>query len=195
MCTPPEILFDQAERYRSLGRLHRRSPRDVNLEHQQLAEAALARNVTKACDLAEKHIRRTADNILTTVPGLTVRSGSRWNPWPCARCSQAQRTRTISDDGIIDGPRFRSSWIGCTGRALTLALLWRAAFYLRWIRSGKGKARMGCAPAATRAFAMAGAIDIAGACKVLECAANMPNRRRPDPARYYNLRYYEAAVR
>lgn len=67
-------LFDQAERYRSLGRLHRRSPRDVNVEHQQLAEAALARNVAKACDLSEKHIRRTVDNILTTVPGL---SGSK----------------------------------------------------------------------------------------------------------------------
>jgi GntR family transcriptional regulator, carbon starvation induced regulator len=56
-------LFDQAERYRSLGRTHRRSPRDVNVEHQQLADAALARNVAKACDLAEKHIRRTVDNI------------------------------------------------------------------------------------------------------------------------------------
>lgn len=64
-------LFDQAERYRSLGRLHRRSPRDVNAEHQLLAEAALARNVTKACDLAESHIRRTVDNILTTVPAFT----------------------------------------------------------------------------------------------------------------------------
>lgn len=63
-------LFDQAERYRSLGRLHRRSPRDVNVEHQQLAEAALARNVTKTSDLAEKHIRRTVDNILATVPEL-----------------------------------------------------------------------------------------------------------------------------
>jgi DNA-binding GntR family transcriptional regulator len=56
-------LFDQAERYRSLGRTHRRSPRDVNVEHEQLADAALARNVAKACDLAEKHIRRTVDNI------------------------------------------------------------------------------------------------------------------------------------
>lgn len=65
-------LFDQAERYRSLGRLHRRSPRDVIVEHQQLAEVTLARNTAKACDLAEKHIRRTVDNILTTVPGLSA---------------------------------------------------------------------------------------------------------------------------
>lgn len=64
-------LFDQAERYRSLGRMHRRSPRDVKIEHQQLAEATLARNKTMACALAENHIRRTVENILSNVPGLS----------------------------------------------------------------------------------------------------------------------------
>jgi DNA-binding GntR family transcriptional regulator len=64
-------LFDQAERYRCLGRTYRQSPRDVNVEHQTLAEATLARDVAKACILAEKHIRGTLDNILDNVPGLT----------------------------------------------------------------------------------------------------------------------------
>ena len=63
-------LFDQAERYRSLGRIFRKSPRDVGAEHKALAEAVLARNVSRACDLGEKHIRSTVDNVLQNVPGL-----------------------------------------------------------------------------------------------------------------------------
>ncbi len=63
-------LFDQAERYRSLGRIYRRSPRDIGAEHQALADAVLARNVARACDLSEKHIRGTVENVVTNVPGL-----------------------------------------------------------------------------------------------------------------------------
>lgn len=63
-------LFDQAERYRSLGRMYRKSPRDVGAEHQALADAVLARNVALACDLGEKHIRSTVDNVVRNVPGL-----------------------------------------------------------------------------------------------------------------------------
>jgi GntR family transcriptional regulator, carbon starvation induced regulator len=63
-------LFDQAERYRSLGRMYRKSPRDVGAEHQELAEAVLARSVARACDLGEKHIRSTVDNVVSNVPGL-----------------------------------------------------------------------------------------------------------------------------
>jgi DNA-binding GntR family transcriptional regulator len=63
-------LFDQAERYRSLGRKYRNSPRDVGAEHQALADAVLSRNVARACDLSEKHIRSTVDNVMRNVPGL-----------------------------------------------------------------------------------------------------------------------------
>lgn len=63
-------LFDQAERYRSLGRIYRKSPRDVGAEHQALADAVLARNVARACDLGEKHIRSTVENVMKNVPGL-----------------------------------------------------------------------------------------------------------------------------
>jgi len=62
-------LVDQAGRDRSLGRLHRRSPRDLDVEHQQLAEVTPARNAAKACNLAAEHIRRTMENLPTTVPG------------------------------------------------------------------------------------------------------------------------------
>jgi DNA-binding GntR family transcriptional regulator len=63
-------LFDQAERYRSLGRMYRKSPRDLGAEHQALADAVLARKVTLACDLGEKHIRSTVYNVVHNVPGL-----------------------------------------------------------------------------------------------------------------------------
>lgn len=63
-------LFDQAERYRSLGRIYRKSPRDVGAEHQAIADAVLSRNVARACELSEKHIRSTFENIVTNVPGL-----------------------------------------------------------------------------------------------------------------------------
>lgn len=63
-------LFDQAERYRSLGRMYRKSPRDVGAEHQALADAVLARNVTRACNLGEKHILSTVENVMKNVPGL-----------------------------------------------------------------------------------------------------------------------------
>jgi DNA-binding GntR family transcriptional regulator len=63
-------LFEQAERYRSLGRIYRKSPRDLGAEHQALADAVLARNVALACKLGEKHIRSTVDNVVRNVPGL-----------------------------------------------------------------------------------------------------------------------------
>jgi DNA-binding GntR family transcriptional regulator len=63
-------LFDQAERYRSLGRMYRKSPRDVGAEHQALADAVLSRNVARACDLTEKHIRTTVENAVKNVPQL-----------------------------------------------------------------------------------------------------------------------------
>ena len=64
------VLFDQAERYRSLGRRYRKAPRDVSAEHKALADTALDRDVSKAVLLSEKHIRSTADNVIANVPGL-----------------------------------------------------------------------------------------------------------------------------
>lgn len=65
-------LFDQAERYRNLGRLYRASPRDVAADHQALADAVLSRNVKLACKLGEEHIRNTVENIIENVPGLNA---------------------------------------------------------------------------------------------------------------------------
>lgn len=65
-----ETLFDHAERYRSLGRIYRKSPRDVGAEHQALADAVLSRNIEVACDLGEQHILGTVENVVKNVPGL-----------------------------------------------------------------------------------------------------------------------------
>lgn len=72
-----DTLFDQAERYRSLGRLYRKSPRDVGAEHQALADAVLARNVGRACDLGETHILGTVENVVSNVPGLAAARKAR----------------------------------------------------------------------------------------------------------------------
>ncbi len=64
------VLFDQAERYRSLGRLYRREPRDVVVGHRALADAVLARDVALACELSELHIRGTVRNVMANVPEL-----------------------------------------------------------------------------------------------------------------------------
>lgn len=64
-------LFDQAERYRSLGRIYRKSPRDVGAEHQALADVVLSRDVTRACALGEKHILSTVENVVKNVPALS----------------------------------------------------------------------------------------------------------------------------
>ena len=65
------VLFDQAERYRSLGRMYRRSPRDIGAEHQALADSVLARDIARACQLGERHIRGTVENVVNNVPGLS----------------------------------------------------------------------------------------------------------------------------
>ncbi len=56
-----DVLFDQHKRYRNLARIDRSVPRDVHAEHQAICDAALARDIEKACVENEKHIRRTAE--------------------------------------------------------------------------------------------------------------------------------------
>jgi len=68
-----QTLFDQARRYRALSMKHSASPGRME-QHRQLMEAVVARDVDRACALAEEHIRGTAKTILDTLPGF--RDGS-----------------------------------------------------------------------------------------------------------------------
>lgn len=62
-----ETLYAHSERYRALAEQRYRDgvrTRDVHAEHTELAQAALARDVPRACHLIEAHIHRTAETLL-----------------------------------------------------------------------------------------------------------------------------------
>lgn len=63
-----QTLFDQARRYRALSMKHSATPGRME-QHRQLMDFVLARDVDKACRVAEAHIRDTARNILEAMPG------------------------------------------------------------------------------------------------------------------------------
>ncbi|MCU7845266.1 MAG: FCD domain-containing protein [Candidatus Thiodiazotropha sp. (ex Monitilora ramsayi)] len=54
------ILYDQHKRYRNIA-LSTEIPRDLHQEHEELRNAALARDTKRACDAIEQHIMRTAE--------------------------------------------------------------------------------------------------------------------------------------
>lgn len=53
------ILFRQLERYRRISLVRR--PRDVHAEHAAVVEAALARDIDRACRVAGEHIERVLE--------------------------------------------------------------------------------------------------------------------------------------
>ena len=55
------LLFDQAQRYRSLSIRKSPSPGRID-EHRNLMEAVLRRDADRACEIIEHHIRGTAEN-------------------------------------------------------------------------------------------------------------------------------------
>jgi DNA-binding GntR family transcriptional regulator len=57
------LLYDQSERYRQLS-LSFSVERDVESEHRLLRDAALARDIPRTQDLAEAHIRATAEALI-----------------------------------------------------------------------------------------------------------------------------------
>ncbi|PVV21046.1 MAG: GntR family transcriptional regulator [gamma proteobacterium symbiont of Ctena orbiculata] len=54
------ILYDQHKRYRNIA-LSTEIPRDLHQEHEELRNAALARDTKRACKAIEQHILRTAE--------------------------------------------------------------------------------------------------------------------------------------
>jgi len=62
-------LSDQSSRYRSLSTQYEEAhSRDLSHEHSELAEAALARNATRACQLLTEHYERTTSIIVKNIP-------------------------------------------------------------------------------------------------------------------------------
>lgn len=66
-CTSPWLLrfygivYDQHKRYRNLSLSTSLQARDVHAEHEQIYQAALARDLDLVCAASEQHIRLTAD--------------------------------------------------------------------------------------------------------------------------------------
>lgn len=54
-------VYDQHKRYRSLAVHERSTDRKLSEEHAQIKDAALARDVDRACRATERHIRLTAE--------------------------------------------------------------------------------------------------------------------------------------
>jgi GntR family carbon starvation induced transcriptional regulator len=64
-------LYALTERYRNLAaRRYRTGPgRDIAAEHLQLAQAVVARDTERACDLLRAHLEETAQTLLDDWPG------------------------------------------------------------------------------------------------------------------------------
>ncbi|NPT55621.1 GntR family transcriptional regulator [Paraburkholderia elongata] len=58
------LLYDQSDRYRRLSLRARQQPRPANVEHREILDKVLARDVDAACDLLAKHIQKTTDILL-----------------------------------------------------------------------------------------------------------------------------------
>ena len=59
-----ETLYDQSERYRSLSVPLDPTDRDLVVEHQKIADAAIDRDENRACELMRDHLRRTTQILL-----------------------------------------------------------------------------------------------------------------------------------
>ena len=58
-----ESLFEKAERYVALSIMSKAPPRNDVLEHEQIMQAALAKNVNRAVTLNREHIERTLNKV------------------------------------------------------------------------------------------------------------------------------------
>lgn len=59
-----EILFVQSERYRRISVPLDRTTRDLAAEHKEIADAALARDESKACAAIRDHLERTTEILI-----------------------------------------------------------------------------------------------------------------------------------
>ncbi|MCW5832511.1 MAG: FCD domain-containing protein [Labilithrix sp.] len=70
------VLYDQHQRYRWMSIEQKIVPRDVAREHKAIVDAALARDVARACELTAEHIRETA-RVIERVVGPKLGSPPR----------------------------------------------------------------------------------------------------------------------
>lgn len=61
-------LHDQSERYRRASVYQKQGLRDLTQEHRDIAEAVLARDISRACRLVEDHFTLTANSLSRDTP-------------------------------------------------------------------------------------------------------------------------------
>jgi len=61
------MLYAQSERYRQLSAVFNREDRNVDAEHKGIVDACIARRVDEACELIDRHLKRTMQ-ILMAAP-------------------------------------------------------------------------------------------------------------------------------
>jgi DNA-binding GntR family transcriptional regulator len=61
-----EILFVQSERYRRVSVPLDRAGRDLNAEHKDIADAAIARDIDRACNALRDHLQKTTRIIVAS---------------------------------------------------------------------------------------------------------------------------------
>ena len=67
MLSIQQILFERAERYVALSIVSNSPPRNDVGEHEQIMQAALQRNVTRAITLNREHIDRTLSKVMRSI--------------------------------------------------------------------------------------------------------------------------------
>jgi len=67
-----DILYQQSERYRRVSLKVSRGRRSVHEEHAAIHEAAIKRDVLKACRMTELHLQNTADEVRRAMASLRV---------------------------------------------------------------------------------------------------------------------------
>jgi GntR family transcriptional regulator, carbon starvation induced regulator len=70
-----QSLFEQAERYVALSIISKASPRNDVGEHEQIMEAALHRNITRALTLNREHIERTMSRVMRSIDSAAEVAG------------------------------------------------------------------------------------------------------------------------
>ncbi|MBI4365314.1 MAG: FCD domain-containing protein [Deltaproteobacteria bacterium] len=70
-----ETLSDHAERYRRFSIATRAYARDIHAEHKAIADAAIARQADKACELLAAHYSATAEAVAANKAAFAQRAG------------------------------------------------------------------------------------------------------------------------
>lgn len=101
-CTSPRLLhirrqlYEQSERYRKLE-MARPPSRNPDAEHNQIVQAALSRDITKATRLMQRHLQITAENILKAMDRIKGPVSTAGRP-----ASGSTRKRPASSVAAVD---------------------------------------------------------------------------------------------